>query len=106
MSRRHAAKIAVFLGFCLYFGLDKVIFCCNLFTYDVIQHTNRNKLPNKGKESKKIRKNGNGNVFQNLMKTVAVFLENNSRFFFNKAHPEILSHISRFLHKEGLKILK
>ena len=26
MSRRHAAKIAVFLGFCQYFGLDMVYF--------------------------------------------------------------------------------
>ena len=26
MSRRHAAKIAVFLGFCQYFGLNMVDF--------------------------------------------------------------------------------
>ena len=26
MSRRHAAKITVFLGFCQYFGLDMVYF--------------------------------------------------------------------------------
>ena len=53
-----------------------------------------------------MRKNGNGNVFQNLMKTVADLFGKKLQIFLNKAHPEILSHMSKFLHKEGLKILK
>ena len=44
-----------------------------------------------------MRKNGNGNVFQNPMKTVAnLFEEKNADFYFHKARPEILSHKSKF----------
>ena len=43
MSRRHAAKIAVFFRFLSIFWFGYGIFCCNRFVYDVIQHTNQQK---------------------------------------------------------------
>ena len=82
MSRRHAAKLQ-FSRFLSIFWFEHGIFCCNLFTYDVIQHTNTKKTMLLGIRSKKIRKNGKGNVFQSLMKTVAnLFEEKKCRFLF------------------------
>jgi hypothetical protein len=43
MSRRHAAKIAVFLGFCQYFGSDMVYFVAislHMMRYNTQTQTN------------------------------------------------------------------
>ena len=80
-----------FSRFLSIFWFGHGIFGCNLFTYDVIQHANTKKPMYVSIGSKKIRKNGNGN----LMKTVANHLEKkNAIFFLNKAHPKILSDMS------------
>ena len=47
--------------------------------------------------SKKIRKDGNGNFFQNLIRTVAnLFGKKKQLIFFNGAYPETLSFMSYF----------
>ena len=72
-----------FLGFCQYFGLDMVYFgaiSLHMMSYNTQTQTNYGIKDRK----QKIRKNGNGNVFQNLTKTVTIFFGKNPDFFFTK----------------------
>ena len=55
----------------------------------------------KGIGSNKIGKDRNGNVFQNLRKTVFNLFEKKIITFFNRADPDILPWMSQFLHKKG-----
>ena len=68
MSRRDAAKIAVFSMFLTIFWFKHSIFFHRCFTNDWIQQKKLKNSMRKRIGSREIGKSGNGNVFQNLMK--------------------------------------
>ena len=69
MSRRNAAKVAFFSGFCQYFGLHMVYrteVTLNMTKYN----TKKGKSYVKTDLKQENEKNCNGNVFQKIIKTV------------------------------------
>ena len=84
MSRRNVAKTAVFSGFCQYFGLHMVF--CTVVTLNMTRyHTLTQKSYVKKDLKLENEKNGDGNVFQNLIKTVDNLFGKNSINYFDKS---------------------
>ena len=74
MSRRNVGKIAVFSGLFQYFGLQRVY--PTVFTFNMTRYnTKTQKSYVKEDLKQKMRKNGDGNVFQKLIKLLTKFLE-------------------------------
>ena len=95
------AEIAVFPGFGQYFGLNIVVSFISALhmTGNNIQS---HKFMRKRIGNKKIRKSGNGNVFQNLIKIVVnLFGKKVLLFFMHQTQKSCLVWVS-FLHLEFL----
>ena len=70
MSRYHAAQIAVFQGFCQYFGLNMAYSVA--ISLHMTRYRTKTQISYVKKDKKQEnKKNGNSNVFLNFMKTLA-----------------------------------
>ena len=98
MSQRDAAKIAVFPSFWQYFSLSAL----HITGYN----TKSQKIHAEKDRKEKIRKSGNVNVFQNLIKIVVNLFGKKVDIFLYTADPEILSYMRQFFNKEGGTRLK
>ena len=100
MSRQHAANNEVFKGFGRYFGLN-MVFSVAISLHMTRYNTKTQKsYVKKDRKQEKENKYENGNIFLNLMKTVANLLRKKSKIFFLYASDlNILSRMSKFLHK-------
>ena len=71
MSRRNVAEIAVFSGLFQYFGLQRVY--PTIVTFNMTRYNTKTQNSYVKKDLKQ--KNGDGNVFQKLIKLLTIFLE-------------------------------
>ena len=95
-----------FLGFCQYFGLDMVYFVVislHMMWYNT-QTPKNYVIKDRKQESREKRKWYRfWKPYDNCSQS---FWEKIADIFLKKAHPDILSCMSKFLHEEGLKIIK